>query len=358
MAEQKIRSLQILRFAAAAMVVWMHAAPRAFTFAPGAPVWGGPHAELGAAGVDIFFVLSGAIIYQTAFAHRRLTGREFFRRRFLRVAPIYYLMTLAWLPFIGFADYAVSWQSAAASFSFWLAWPNIVAPAIITGWTLSFEMLFYASAATVLAWRPMLVVLCLAFGLSWWLRVTTGLAAFQLLGNPIVLEFAFGVAISALWKPKRPAPSWVGAFFIILGAAGIYAFCLPPGSGNAWFTLTGAISAPRVILWGVPSASILLGALAIEPHLKGRWLGPLVFMGDASYSIYLLHLPVLMIATGLAHSLGVSAPLAVVVPGFLALGIGSGTAVYCALERPMLKAIQASRSNTRESKAWAPQTSS
>ncbi len=89
--EQTIWSLQTLRFAAAMMVVYFHAANAAFSATGSYGLLPYNFHTTGAAGVDIFFVLSGVIITKTA---RGLSWREFAWRRFRRIAPMYFLVTL------------------------------------------------------------------------------------------------------------------------------------------------------------------------------------------------------------------------------------------------------------------------
>jgi exopolysaccharide production protein ExoZ len=83
--------LQNLRFVTVVMVVYLHAAQTAFAVR-------GLHGLLpqefqfaGRAGVDIFFVISGAIMSATA---PGLTWRSLAWKRFRRIVPVYYLMTL------------------------------------------------------------------------------------------------------------------------------------------------------------------------------------------------------------------------------------------------------------------------
>jgi exopolysaccharide production protein ExoZ len=86
-----IWSLQALRFIAALMVVYIHAAQTAFE-ATGSHGLVPPELSIVAiSGVDIFFVLSGVIITRTA---RGLTAPEFAWRRVRRIVPIYLLCCL------------------------------------------------------------------------------------------------------------------------------------------------------------------------------------------------------------------------------------------------------------------------
>jgi hypothetical protein len=86
-----IWSLQSLRFAAAMMVVYFHAAGASLIATRSYGLLPRNFQIVGRAGVDIFFVLSGVIIATTA---RRLTWREFAWRRFRRVVPMYLLISI------------------------------------------------------------------------------------------------------------------------------------------------------------------------------------------------------------------------------------------------------------------------
>lgn len=336
----RIRALQILRFVAASMVAWVHACPAAFHLV-GNP-WNGPHSEFGSNGVDIFFVLSGAIIYKSAFEKGGQTPGGFFWRRFLRVAPLYYLATAIWFVVGRYSGTGGTFgiPNIVSSLTFWPALEGLTEPILQPGWSLDFEMLFYLSATLVLWRRAALGALIACFATSWLLRDMTGFAAFQILGNPVIIEFALGVLIVMLWKPKSPAPIWFAISLIAIGFAGLFFLYLPPGSSAAYWTLSGAISIPRVLFWGLPSGVILLGALMIEPHLRGNWIKALVLLGDASYSIYLVHFPVIWLCAAMMPR-GIT-PW-VTLPLFLALGIGSGVLIYFFIETPMRRALRKSR---------------
>jgi exopolysaccharide production protein ExoZ len=92
---KRIDNLQVLRFAAATAVVYAHALDLAATRLGQdtlVPVGGVLH-DIGGAGVDIFFVLSGFIIATTSMGEQgRAASGAFLWRRFKRVAPIYWLL--------------------------------------------------------------------------------------------------------------------------------------------------------------------------------------------------------------------------------------------------------------------------
>jgi peptidoglycan/LPS O-acetylase OafA/YrhL len=76
-----------------------------------------------------------------------------------------------------------------------------------------------------------------------------------------------------------------------------------------------------VLWWGVPSVALVYGALQLE-HLAAR-LPPLVALGDASYSLYLFHLPVTMFVQG---------------PAAAALSVVAGLGIHRFIERPLQRA--------------------
>ncbi len=79
------------------------------------------------------------------------------------------------------------WRDALATFLLWPATDQMTAPALGVGWTLCFEMLFYACAALVLIERRWVFAIIGAYGIAFLLRPIGPI--FQFLGNPIILEF-------------------------------------------------------------------------------------------------------------------------------------------------------------------------
>src|SRR4029077_800634 len=80
----------------------------------------------------------------------------------------------------------------------WPATDQMTAPALTVGWTLCFEMLFYACAALALVERRWAFAIIGVYGIAFALRPIGPI--FQFLGNPLVLEFLLGIGISYLPK--------------------------------------------------------------------------------------------------------------------------------------------------------------
>jgi len=332
----KIRSLQILRFAAALAVVVAHA----FSATNGLPGLAVSSRIQGAgtAGVDVFFVLSGAIIFKTAFdAGKPLSAWTFWRRRYLRVAPIYYLATLAWLPVaVLVLGQTVRPTWLLATVTFWPAWDVITAPELPIGWTLCFEMLFYTAAALILASRRWLWAVAVGFPAAWLLRDITGLSALRFLGNPIVLEFLFGVAVMR-WAPKS-APWWFAAGLIVLGVGGILGLSPPSAFYDLRATLSGNASVFRMLLWGAPAAMIVAGALSLERFAVGPVSRVFTYLGDASYSLYLTHYVLIKGLTPWVRSSLIDARLMLL--ALVVLSVTVACAVYELAEKSLLRAVR------------------
>jgi exopolysaccharide production protein ExoZ len=345
MPSEKIKSLQVMRFVAAAMVVAVHAIFFVSQLPPG-PAPSAAHGDIGASGVDIFFVISGFVIYRSTL--KRPPALSFLRKRFLRIAPFYYLASLTLLPISAFSGWPMpDGPTIAASLIFWPAWKHIAAPVNPVGWSLCFEMLFYVAVTIALFSRRAVPVLLLAFVAAWIGRVYFGWPVLRFLGNPIILDFLFGVLIAARWKPERVRPLWYGGSMLLLGFAGLYVFCLPTGQENASFVMDATESLPRVLHWGIPAALVVSGALALEPHLQRNWADRLVFLGDASYAVYLIHWPLLVLASWLLVFTGVRQTFWLAPPLFV-IGIAAGVAAHRFIEVPLAHAMR----NAKAKPAW------
>ena len=89
----KLPYVQCLRALAASGVVLLHAQMQAERFSTSAPFISADVAEFGRYGIDLFFVISGFVIYYTNFP-QALPSRTFFLRRALRIVPLYWIFTV------------------------------------------------------------------------------------------------------------------------------------------------------------------------------------------------------------------------------------------------------------------------
>jgi exopolysaccharide production protein ExoZ len=311
----RLMGLQQLRGIAALGVVVFHASEL-----------GGLPFLPGAFGVDLFFVLSGFLM--VAITGETTRPGAFLAARFRRVAPLYWLATLtlaAGLAIVGPAPDPVRVASALAFLPQGNAGPTAMGlPVLSPGWSLHYEVGFYAlfAATLVLPLRsrtPLLSALLLALaaiGATGWRTAWT---------DPILIEFAAGLWLGEVWRGRADARTV---------AIGIVAVMLA-------FALTMPGLLDRVRLFAATLAiAAMAWTLAKEPV---RPRPRLEALGDASYAIYLAHLlamkPMFSLATGVP-------PVLLIAPAIV-IGVALGLAVHRWIERPIARALDPSRIRAR-----------
>lgn len=253
----------------------------------------------GASGVDIFFVISGAVIAMTA---QNLSARTFLWKRLLRIVPLYWLFSL--LKLLTVAYFAAGTRTIDLSFAYviktFLFIPAYdgdgkIQPLIVAGWTLNCEMYFYAVCClSLLVARKYFVHLCTAYFM---LTTLVGIAVFAGHASrpdlpaiaiylwPNCLEFAAGLVLGNLFRTGRlPGDTRIGGALVLLSTATLL---LVPYAAD-WILL-------RPVYWGIPAAGIVAGALIMErDRAVTRYALPTV-IGDSSYALYLAHTAILPI---------------------------------------------------------------
>lgn len=337
-ATSNFRTIQALRAAAALLVVVYHTfdmwGERVNTMS--APSWAN-----GAAGVDIFFVISGFVM---VVASHRLTSQAqawwtFIQHRIVRIVPLYWLLTTAKLLIVlFFADLAfrssLDFDYVVRSYLFLPVVDHAghFRPLLPVGWTLTYEFLFYLLFALALALR-LDVLRVLVPGLGLFIVVALFRAetwpAWTILFNTIVIEFIFGVVLAKATLRGWRLPPGAAACLVAAGFALILA--VPEGAEGL-----------RPLSWGLPALAIVAGAVSLESraaNMLPRWL---LGLGDASYSIYLTHgfaLPVLGLVVVFFHRTGLFAEAIAVLACLVASSI-VGAVVYRLIERPMMLSLK------------------
>lgn len=285
-------SVQALRALAAWVVVFHHVMQVFFDFKADSFL-GYLFTDKGAVGVDIFFIISGLVIYLST-QGKSITPWRFMLNRALRIVPAYWLYSLIAAVIIAFANpvmptQAFDLQHLMMSLLFIPAENPAgfgLYPTLNVGWTLNYEMFFYLlfALAFIVPERFRLLLITSSLLLFGLLATQPWVSDFY--RNSIVYEFLFGVLLGMVYSR-----GWIrqGLWIPLLLIAG------------ALMAIYHLDNSMRLLHWGVPSAMIVAACIAMEPWFKDSRL--LARMGDLSYSVYLLHVIVLSLGWYLQASL-------------------------------------------------------
>lgn len=312
--------IQYLRAFAALAVVFFHAAERSgYAFA------------IGAAGVDVFFVISGFIMWVIV-ERRPVSPGRFLQERIRRIVPVYWLATgvmVAGAVAGLFPNLVLTAEHVVASLFFVpVRSPSSdgIWPVLVQGWTLNYEIFFYAifAACLFLPARIRLSALATVFLLlvSLGFAVDSDNPLFVTYTRPIILEFVVGMLIGRLWLAGYvPGRAWALA---LIGAA------------LAGFAVIGILTLPFDEASCGPLASALVfGVVALE---RRGGIAPFkipALLGAASYSIYLWHTFAISVAAKAGIAFGL--PPAVIFIGSAGAGLAAGLCAYALIERPLLQ---------------------
>lgn len=339
----RLLGLQVLRFVAATLVVYGHAVEAAATLSGRQGLFGARRLEdVGSFGVDVFFVLSGFIIATTGpLATPRPSGLVFYLRRLRRVVPLYWFCTAALALSIGEIG-AVGSKRFLSSLTFWPVWDGAYLwPYLPTGWTLCFEMLFYSTVALVLLGGRVqrnLTIAAAVIALLVMLQMRIGGPVLRFLTNGIMAEFLFGVGL-ALAHPWLARFDWwlglllIGVVVVVLAAGAVVGY---GDAANATASVLHGKGLSRALTFGFLAAVCVAGALMCEPLARR---GVLTFLGDASYAIYLVQIPVLDAVIVHGAALKRLPPSLIVLIG-LAITVAVASAAHWWIERPMIRVLR------------------
>lgn len=333
-----LQSIQYLRGIAAIMVVIYHLLPqmerKGYTL-----YW--PDWLIG--GVDIFFVISGFIMWITT-VNRNTTTIAFYKRRIVRIVPLYWMLTSIVVVLMLVQPNLL--QSTRYDFwhviSSYLFIPSLAPnseselfPVLHPGWTLNYEMFFYFIFGLLItlperfriAAMTAIMGLLMIYGISISNNAADTSPIVVFYTYNIMLEFLIGMVVGHFYTKNN-----------ILASAKWGWSLLPTG-----FLLLGLLpetlaSLPRIVLLGLPATLIVIGALKLEatPQLP-KW-PCLLLIGNASYSIYLSHALTLSAAGQIwRHTIEQASFLSYLLFG--AVGIGAsvvvGLLIYHFIEKPV-----------------------
>jgi exopolysaccharide production protein ExoZ len=305
----KLEFIQCLRGIAALMVVFFHFSEFIEPAIPGSVAFFS-HGRLG---VDIFFVISGFIIYLSTEQDAARNGAVFLARRLCRVVlPAWAAMFLSVLvmpPY--FRDLVMG--------LFFIPLQNTIPPTfgysfLIVAWTLTYELVFYGVFALVLCTKTGrkhrgltsagalfgLVAVIQTLTYTFTLDAQNGpvvqlnagyfpVQLISLLGNPILFEFVVGIIfgwayLAGFFNRISPIAATVtGALIIFL----VLKFQFRPGHGLSCGGLLATVLVMYVLAMQAEWDRI---QQAGTTQKVWKWLAvPVILLGDISYSMYLVH---------------------------------------------------------------------
>lgn len=294
----------------------------------------------GYVGVPIFFVISGIIISIVSLDKKlqpKLTSAEFSKRRFTRIIPFMWICVIGYalLSFAGTGVFEFTPTLRALTL-----WPiGEVKPNVI--WTLRHEFLFYiVFSLTMLVGSNRLFLIIAWFvspfflsGYNYFFGISNGgdLVEFvNFLFSPFNMLFGMGFLIGVMWIKKReffPSNNFSNMISITILVLFAMWICNLLDRGQS--------IGQSIILTLFCSLVGYLGLLARE---SDTWLGRLgKILGDASYSIYLVHNPALLCCLELSKRLGNPVASAYSIPVFITCAVAAGVLTHYFVEKPLLK---------------------
>jgi len=345
---RKKDALQILRAVAALLVVYAHsidvveaqahAAPRQIRFFF--------LENFGACGVDIFFAISGFILSTAVLRLSPAAPRkalDFIMRRYIRILPIYWIVTLIPLA-LSVKRHQLGPQLLFSSIFLLPSFTYpMLEPLLSIGWTLIFEMFFYYVLALNLLFgvRRVIERVILTISVFVVIGLTVGMhhPLLILVANPINIEFLMGCIIALVFA-RLGHRSALGTALLILGAAalGSTIFFGYREADHSGLVLSGVSSWYRVAYWGIPAAILTAGIVFRPGEVRSAFGRFCVYLGDASYSIYLTSVITLMIY-GRLYRFVASVPADLNIFIGVALVTIVGAVTYSRIEKPITQFV-------------------
>jgi peptidoglycan/LPS O-acetylase OafA/YrhL len=306
--------------------------------------------KFGGAGVDIFFVISGFIITYTSL---KSIGNPknvfvFFRRRFVRIYPTYWIIisillaSQLLLPFFYKTHYDFNIKNLINTY--FLLPDHIMVNGV--SWTLTFELFFYFIFCLAFLIRNKKYTLCaslvyciilvlLPFINNNYENVNSWIS---LITFPMNTEFVLGILAAVI---VTRMPNKLNIPFIVIGST-IF-ICSAIISNFGYYLFNNSFN--RVVLFGIPSFFIVSGIVNYEFGKKVLLPKALLNLGEASYSLYLLHLPIIVVAFRLLAKFNLKNIFIIHISIFLILAIICYGSIffYNALEKPIINRLNSIR---------------
>jgi len=323
----RLLELDVLRGLAALGVLCFHFTTR-YTelFSPQTPaLFRFPY---GQNGVQLFFMISGFVIFMTLDKTKR--PLDFIVSRFSRLYPCYWvaiILTFTIIRVFNLPGRETSLTQAAINMSMFQDWFHIKRVDTVY-WTLTVELSFYLVMLLLFATRQLKHIE--SFGLAW-----------------LILMVWSDDRI--LWLTHFRIPEWLSVSGLLtyghLFLAGIFFYNLKT-KGNAWYRHAGlALCLVVQYMFRADTAGPLLAAgffLIFYLFIMGKltWIvnRPMVFLGTVSYSGYLIHQNIGYIIIRHLYSIHANAFLRFIVPTICSLLLA--TAITYGVEKPAMTYIR------------------
>jgi len=344
---QKLNLLQVFRGLAAVMVILAHCDlifnqnfQKDFFF---------KIFNFGGSGVDFFFVLSGFIIL---YIHKSDIGntsklKSFLIKRVTRIYPIYWVvLTLKLSASLFFAyDADTSQRNIIEIFKAYMLFPQsreILSSSFLgVSWTLSYEVFFYIIFCLLIGFKPKLSFPIVFIWLL--LTFTHFIGIFDLPKDSLMLNFIFdehnlefflgcvaGYIVSKHKIPQEMTLICLGAFLYTLGAINYY---------------YNVVDISPVISFGIPSMLLVVGSTSLEMRKHVHVNDVLIYIGNASYSIYLMHGFAINNITKILWKVAPDITENIMILNIVGLIVAFisllfGCAVYSYIEKPLFSALK------------------
>ncbi|MGR7267477.1 acyltransferase family protein [Klebsiella aerogenes] len=277
-------SIQILRFIAAALVVIHH-----LSFKLNTPSYPGHFLQLGASGVDMFFIISGFIMM--LISTRENEPVNFIKKRVKRIYPMYWLYTSLAIFILLIAPELIKPSEGKDGIT--VLGSLTLIPfynqefALKVGWSLTYEMFFYLIFATSLFLKRNIAITSSLIIIAFYTTsLFTNFFLIDYLGRSIALEFILGIIAYKLYINQKLKNNFILISILSLAS---FVFLIFTEINNS--TLDPAAPDRRFAMWGIPMFFIFVWFISLEESIKSFKIHKaLSTLGDASFSIYLSHL--------------------------------------------------------------------
>ncbi|MGJ8663262.1 MAG: acyltransferase family protein, partial [Marinicella sp.] len=312
-------------------------------------------AQFGYAGVDVFFVISGYVIWKSSQSNSGKSTPHFIYNRLTRIYLGYWPYFLLYLAVVYFFA-SGKLNNANLLGSFFLTEIGIHKLLIPIAWTLTYEMYFYLCFTVLMLLPknllPMMIKLLIVFIVliqgyhilfnDIYTHANFPYIDFYLtfLTSPFCLEFLMGCLVAIFFEKNRikhlKIPLLLAAVVLIAGLFYQQQYIMPEG-----LLAQGYYLPQRVMFWG--TVSVLLVASVVELNKRGTILLPKMshLLGGASYSIYLSHIPIIFLFSHLGFVTYFRNQLKLPDLGFLIIAlcvIIYSVVHYLWIEKPLMQA--------------------